>query len=277
MNYLRHDRRNNDFGIRKIILVFLLLYGVYFFLGRIIAEGLYSIEHGVAEFLGYYDDPVRPISENSLIKDLKRENDSLKVLLGRGDSVIEENQQTVQGTTTTATATSTATTTKKTIKDIKKLNTPDKSLVLGVVLARPPRTPYDSLLIDIGEDEGLMPGDVVYAEQDYIIGIVTDVFKATSVVTLLSAPDQKVDVLLGSTTIPVVAEGRGSGNFYIKVPKNIQITTGDQIVAPAIHNKIIGTAERVDSDEGEAYSYVYFKTPVNLYSLHYVQVKKTTR
>jgi cell shape-determining protein MreC len=163
------------------------------------------------------------------------------------------------------------------LKDAKKINVPDNSRVLGVILARPPRTPYDSLLIDIGEDEGLMPGDVVYAEGNYVIGEIGEVFKDTSVLVLYSAPGQNHDVLLGSSTIPVVAEGRGSGNFYIKVPKNIVVTEGDQIVAPDIKNKIFGTVERVDSGEGDAYSYVYFKLPVNLYALHYVQIKKSTR
>jgi cell shape-determining protein MreC len=164
------------------------------------------------------------------------------------------------------------------LKQVKKVvNTPSANTVLAVILARPPRTPYDSLIIDIGEDEGLVVGDDVYAEKDYAIGTIVEVLKSTAVVKLYSAPDQKIDVLLGDSTVSVVAEGRGSGNFYIKVPKNIAVHEGDQIVIPSMKNRVLGTAERVDSDEGDAYSHVYFRMPVLLYSLHYVQVKKSTR
>ncbi len=120
-------------------------------------------------------------------------------------------------------------------------------------------------------------GEYLYAERDYAIGTIVEVLKSTAVVKLYSAPDQKIDVLLGDSTVSVVAEGRGSGNFYIKVPKNIAVHEGDQIVIPSMKNRVLGTAERVDSDEGDAYSHVYFRMPVLLYSLHYVQVKKSTR
>ncbi len=259
----------------------MLLFVIYFIVGGPLIDGLRSVQRGVATVFGYYDDPIRPVSENSLIKELKSENTQLKLLLGRteeadtdfGSSTLLVASST--GSTTNSTASSTAKTVK--IKTAKKLNTPDSTEVLGVILSRPPRTPYDSLVIDIGEDEGLMEGDLVYADRDYIIGQIGEVRSSTSVVKLYSSPDQKIDVLIGSSTTPVVAEGRGGGNFYIKIPKNIVINEGDQIVAPGIREHVFGTAERVDTDEGEAYSHVYFKLPVNIYSLHYVQVKKSVR
>lgn len=266
MNYQLRDRRKKDGGVYKIIGLFALAYVVYLLFGNMLAYSMHTMQKGVATFFGYYRDPIRPVSENSLIKDLKRENASLKQLLGR-DTVVDEYD--VLGTTTASTT--------KIVEAKKVFNTPGSSLVLGVILARPPRTPYDSLLIDIGEDEGLVVGDVVYAERDYVIGTIVEVLKSTAVVKLYSAPDQKFDVLLGSSTIPVIAEGRGSGNFYIKVPKNIDVDEGDQIIASGIKSKVLGTAERVDSDDGDAYSHVYFRMPVLLYSLHYVQVKKNIR
>ncbi len=265
MNYQLRDRQKKDNGVFKIVLLFILIYGVYWLMGSFITNILHGMQKGVATFFGYYVDPIRPVSENALIKDLKRENASLKQLLGR---VVTE--------TVVDTGTTTASSTQ--IKEVKKVvNVPSTNTVLAVILARPPRTPYDSLLIDIGEDEGLVVGDEVFAERDYAIGSIVEVLKGTAVAKLYSAPDQKIDVLIGDSTIPVVAEGRGSGNFYIKVPKNISVHEGDQIIIPSMKNKVLGTAERVDSDEGDAYSHVYFKMPVHLYSLHYVQVKKSTR
>lgn len=274
MSYLLRDNRKKDRGVVKIFGAFILLYLIYFFVGTFITESFHGVQRSVATFFGYYDDPVRPISENSLIKELRGENTQLKLLLGRTEN---SNEATTTNKVLEATSTSATSTKPIKVKALKKLNTPDSTMVLGVILSRPPRTPYDSLIIDIGEDEGLLEGDLVYAERNFVIGEVAEVYAASSIVKLFSSPDQKVDVLIGSSTTPVIAEGRGGGNFYIKIPKNINVTEGDQIVAPGIREHVFGTAEQVETDDAEAYSHVYFKLPVNIYSLHYVQIKKNPR
>lgn len=240
MSYLQRDKkRNTTKEVFRIIVIVAILMAVYGLFSKPIAAGLHAVQRGVGYVLGYYDDPVRPISENTLIQSLKNENEQLQEMLGR--------------------------------------TTEHDDRLLSVVLSRPPRVPYDSLIIDIGEDHDLHPGDLVYAEMDYIIGHVEVVNSKSSVVKLFSAPGEKIDVLVGSSTIPVVAEGRGAGNFYIKVPKNIPIADGDQILVSSIHPVVLGTAEHVDTSEGEAFSHIYFKLPVKLNALHYVQIKKNTR
>jgi cell shape-determining protein MreC len=240
MSYLLRDKKKNTSKeIVRIAIIVIALMVVYGLFSKYIAAGLHSVQRGVGYVLGYYDDPVRPISENTLLQSLKNENDQLKEIVGR-----------------------------KTEHDDR---------LLSVVLSRPPRVPYDSLIIDIGEDHEIHPGDLVYAEMDYVIGHIEVVNSKSSVVKLFSAPGEKIDVLVGSSTIPVVAEGRGAGNFYIKVPKNIPIMEGDQILVPGIRPIVLGTAEHLDTSEGEAFSHIYFKLPVKLNALHYVQIKKSTR
>lgn len=240
MNYLLRDKKKNTSKeLIKIIGIIFLLAVIYFFFSKPFASGLHALQKGVGYVLGYYDEPVRPISENALIQSLKSENEQLREIVGR-----------------------------KTEYDTR---------LLSVVLSRPPRVPYDSLIIDIGEDHDVQPGDLVYAEMDYIIGHVEVVHSASAVVKLFSSPGEKIDVLIGSSTIPVVAEGRGAGNFYIKVPKNVDIAEGDQITVPGITPIVLGTAEHIDTSEGEAFFHIYFKLPVKLNSIHYVQVKKSSR
>lgn len=240
MSYLLRDkRRNTSKEFLRIIIILVILAITYMFFSKPIASGLHSIQRGLGYVLGYYDDAVRPISENALIQSLKNENDQLKEILGR------------------------------------KSEHDDR--LLSVILSRPPRVPYDALIIDIGEKHDIHVGDLVYAEMDYIIGHVEVVYPNSSIVKLFSAPGEKIDVLVGSSTIPVVAEGRGAGNFYIKVPKNVPIAEGDQIIVPGLKPIVLGTAEHVDTSEGEAFSHIYFKLPVKLNALHYVQIKKNTR
>ena len=73
---------------------------------------------------------------------------------------------------------------------------------------------------------------------------------------------------------PVTVEGRGGGNFYIKIPKNIKVKIGDPVVWPSADTVLLGAVEIVDSGEGDAYSQVYFKSPINMNSLRYVQIQK---
>ncbi len=241
MIYIQQDKKRKGAAniLVRMLGILVILYVIYFFFAGYIAQGLYSVQKSAAFMLGFYDDSVRPVSENAYVASLETENAQLKELLGRA---------------------------------------PEKNTSeLAVILSRPPHTLYDSLIIDIGENSGLAPGDLVYADMNYLIGHIEAVHAASSVVKLFSSPGEKIEVLLGSSTIPVVAEGRGSGNFYIKVPRNIQVKEGDPIVVPSLHSLILGSAEKVDAGEGEAYAYIYFKLPVSFNSLRYVQVKKVVR
>lgn len=240
MSYLLRDKKKNiGKEVIRAVIILAVLVLVFTFFSSPLTSVLHSLQRGVGYVFGYYDDAVRPISENTLLQSLRDENDQLKELLGR------------------------------------KAEHDDR--LLSVILARPPRIPYDSLIVDVGEDHDIQVGDLVYGEMDYLIGHVDAVYSKSSVVKLFSAPGEKIDVLLGSSTIPVVAEGRGGGNFYIKVPKNINVTEGDEITVPSLKSIVLGTAEKVDSSDGEAFSYIYFKLPVSLNALHYVEIKKITR
>lgn len=243
MNYQSRDkRRNNNKYLLRAIFVFCILALSFFLFESQFKNMLGSMQRGVGYVFGYYGQTVRPVSENSLVQMLRSENAELKELLGRRTSE-------------------------------------DDSKVLSVVIMRPPKTPYDSLMIDTGEDQGIVLGDRVYAENDYLIGYVDEVRDKTSIVKLFSTPGERIDVVIGvgSTTANVVAEGHGSGNFYIKAPKNIEVKELDPVVVPGTYSYILGSLEKIESSEGEAFTHLYFKLPVNLNSLKYVNVQKINR
>jgi rod shape-determining protein MreC len=240
MNYLLRDKKKKTGTlVLKIVSVCIALSIIFFFFSASLTNLLHSAQHAVAYAFGYYNDPVRPIAENAYVKSLETENEQLKELLGR-----------------------------KPEKDERKL---------AVIITRPPKTPFDSFVIDSGEDNGIQVGDYVYGEFDFLIGQVESVSANTSIIKLFSSSDMKKDVLISSSTTPVVVEGRGNGNFYIKVPKNIDVYEGDPVVVPGFKNSLLGVVEKVDGGDGDAYSHIYFKLPVNINSLRYVQIKKISR
>ncbi len=182
---------------------------------------------------------VSPSAENSLVTTLQSENEQLKALLGR--------------------------------------STDKEQMTLAAVLVRPPQSPYDSIIIDAGNNMGLLVGDIIYAEMHYAIGKVVEVSENRSVVMLFSSSGQKASVLIGSSTTAVSAEGQGGGNFYIKLPRNIEIQKGDPVIWPDIQTILLGSVEVVDSGNGDAYAHIYFKSPININTLRYVQFKANHR
>lgn len=146
--------------------------------------------------------------------------------------------------------------------------------VIASVLVRPPQSPYDALIVNVGSAEGVSVGDQVYAFTGFPIGTVIDVQDARSTIQLLSAPGMNTEVLIGTSTNAVMAEGRGGGNFFLKLPKITDIKKGDVVTRSYLPLETLSTIETVDSKEGEAYIYAYFKLPIHLNSLVYVLIKK---
>ena len=196
----------------------------------------------------------RNLAEQALIQSLKTENEYLRSMLGK--------------------------------------NPESSDMILAGVVERPPRSPFDSLVLDIGSDQDILDGDLVFSDGFYAIGTISSVNEHTSTVSLFSSAGQKIDALINSTSeeskddfstttakkknslFPVLVEGRGGGNFYMKLPKNIKVKVGDPVVWPSTETILLGAVEVVESGDGDAYSQVLFKSPINMNSLRYVQVKK---
>ena len=62
-------------------------------------------------------------------------------------------------------------------------------MIAASVIARPSLTPYDSLVLDVGTQEGVTIGSVVFAGANIAIGAVSGVYENTAVVTLFSTPN----------------------------------------------------------------------------------------
>lgn len=238
-----------------VLFVFCIL--LYIFAGKSLSGKVQSIRAYVVNGSNEPRFVPRNLAEQALIKSLQTENEYLRSLLGK---------------------------------------TPEESnMILAGVIERPPRTPFDSLVIDIGSDQDIIEGDMVFSDGLYSIGMISSVSDHTSTVTLFSSAGQKIDALINSPAEgakeedlnstssrvkskdllnPVVVEGWGGGNFYIKLPKNIKVKVGDPVVWPSTETILLGAVEVVDSSDGEAYSQIYFKSPINMNSLRYVQVKK---
>jgi cell shape-determining protein MreC len=146
--------------------------------------------------------------------------------------------------------------------------------ILGVILSRPPMSPYDTLIIDIGSADGLSVGNKVYTEGDVLVGDIVEVFAHQSKVSLFSSPGRTTSILIGSSTVETLATGRGAGNYVAKLPVEVKIKAGDAIATPQIRMHTFGVVEEIMVDSSDSLQTILFKTPINIHEFKFVEVDR---
>ena len=154
----------------------------------------------------------------------------------------------------------------------------DPYAILATVVLKPPFTPYDTLLIDVGERDGVSEGDKVAAIGTVLVGYVREVYTNSARVVLFSTPGEKHEGYLEGIEVPITIEGQGGGSMRARVPYGIEVAAGTVIAIPSISGGTVGVIEHLMFTEGDAYTEVYLRLPVNPFSLTHVDVwRKRTR
>lgn len=144
--------------------------------------------------------------------------------------------------------------------------------ITAALVTRPPFSPYDTFIIDAGEQNGVSLGDLALAGDHIIVGEVAEVFPGYSKVKAFSSPGGKITIVLEGSNIETVATGLGGGGFSVRVPQGIPIEVGRGVVLPSISLMVFGTIEAVEKNEADPFQTVYFKTPVNFFELRFVKI-----
>ncbi len=146
--------------------------------------------------------------------------------------------------------------------------------ILGGVLSAPPRSPYDILILDAGEKEGIVEGMEVFSSERSIIGKIKDVFPDSSIVKLLSFPGESLDVHFIQSNILAVATGLGGGNFSVKVPSSSKIEEGELIETVGIKSFVLGRVGKITKDSANPFHLVRFRLSENIQDLRFILVRK---
>jgi cell shape-determining protein MreC len=146
---------------------------------------------------------------------------------------------------------------------------------LATVLVRPNVSPYDSFIIDIGENYGIEKGNYVIVSDDIVIGVIDSVYGSSSVVKLFSAPGERTNVAIGPNNVLTEAIGRGGGNFIARVPRGVDVAEDDLITMPGINQKMFGIVEEIIANPTDPFQTILFKNPVNMQEVRLVQVEKS--
>jgi cell shape-determining protein MreC len=196
---------------------------------------------------------------------IESENSELKALLGRDTTV----SATISNSSTSTLSTN-STNSKTSSKSIQR-NV--ETRILAAVLKRPPFSPYDELIIDIGNDYKLSTSSTVYADGGVLIGRVIDVLSTTAKVKLFSSPNEKYEVLVGISHTPATAIGRGGGQYETNVSRDTVVKEGDFVFNSSLSDKPFGIVSAVLLDPTLPFETILFAPPVNVYKLKWVLVK----
>ena len=151
----------------------------------------------------------------------------------------------------------------------------DTSGVLAGVVARPPQSPYDTLVLAAGTKAGVTLGQEAFGAGGVPIGVVSAVLDDFSRVTLFSAPNMVVHGWVGRTNIPLTIEGSGAGVMSASLSRSANIAVGDTVFAPGPGALPIGSITSIDSDPTAPEVILRITPALNLFSITWVIVRNT--
>lgn len=149
-----------------------------------------------------------------------------------------------------------------------------RDMVLANILTKPNYSPYDSIVIDIGEDHEIIVSDTVYANAEIPIGEVVAVYADTALVTLYSNPSERTGAMMSDSNTSVELIGRGGGNFEMTIPVDLTFTKGESVYLPSITTEIIAIINEVISSPNDPTKKLLLSTPLNVQNLKWVFVKR---
>lgn len=146
--------------------------------------------------------------------------------------------------------------------------------ILAGVIARPPRTPYDTVIIDKGSRDGILEHAPVYYGSNMALGYIRAVYESYALVTLFSSPHVETTVYVFGPNMFTTAYGEGNGVIRISIPQGVTIKEGDLAILPALDGGVVGMIDTIQSipSEPEQHAYITLETP--LQSLRLVRVSQ---
>lgn len=147
--------------------------------------------------------------------------------------------------------------------------------ILAGVIARPPHTPYDSIIIDRGSEDGILENAPVYLGGESAIGYVRTVFSTTALVVLFSSPGVESTVFVFGPNLFTTAYGEGGGIIRLSIPQGIEAREGDVVILPSLDTGVVGTIHDLVSNPTEPEQKAYVSPDVSLQSLRLVSVGTT--
>lgn len=156
---------------------------------------------------------------------------------------------------------------------IAGLGTADLGIVAGVI-ARPPQSPYDTLVLAKGTEAGVMVGMQVFGEGSVPLGVVQSVSNDFARVLLYSAPGVRTAGWVGNN-LAITLEGAGGGALHGLLSRSAGVTVGDTVFVPGPGLLAIGVVSGIDDDPSSPAIALRIVPALNPFSVAWVTVRAT--
>ncbi|MDD5068540.1 MAG: rod shape-determining protein MreC [Candidatus Pacebacteria bacterium] len=162
------------------------------------------------------------------------------------------------------------------LQDALQMVPEGKALALASIILKPPRFPYDTLLVGGGANQKFEVGNLVYAGENILVGRVGEVYSRTSKIKLFSSSGEKTEAFVGPKAIPVELLGLGGGNFEAKIPRGADVLEDDSVYISGKNHDLIGVLGAITPAATDSFIKGMVRVPVNLFELQYVSVEKNS-
>ena len=149
-----------------------------------------------------------------------------------------------------------------------------KKFILGTVILKPTYTPFDTLIIDSGENNGVKEGMRVSAFGSVLLGYISDVSENMSKVKMISSFGEETNVVLEASGTPTIAVGRGGENFEIILPRAVPVSGGEKIITMGNPPMLVGFVEKIEHQTTDPLQKILFRFPLNIQYLSQVFILK---
>ncbi len=155
------------------------------------------------------------------------------------------------------------------------LNDLFKNDILANILAGPNISPYDSLILDTGSNEGINEGNLVFSRSDVVLGKVVKTYLRNSKVALFSSYGTETNAYMPKSKINVVLIGQGSGNFKVEVPRDLNIELNDlALISDKGKSYPFAKLSYIEESPTDKFKKIFFISPSNIRSLKVVVIKR---
>lgn len=147
--------------------------------------------------------------------------------------------------------------------------------ILAGVVARPPMSPYDTLMLAGGREDGVVLGMEAFGAGGVPVGIVTSVLDDFSRVTLFSSSGVTMSGWVGRENTPLTIVGAGGGVMQAVVARAAGVVPGDVVFMPGPGMLPVGSVLRVESDSLSPAVTLRIQPAINPFSISWVELRAT--
>ncbi len=263
MNYLQPSKRKNSspgkraFKITSALIVFLFVFHLFF--PNFLFGAFYPVGSFFWKTRDFFSNIIsHPIGLISSKKKLVEEKDNLE----RRVSELEAEILSLRSLNRE----------ELFLNEILSKKAQENSLI-SRVLAKPPQSPFDILVIESGSDEGVFSGAHIW-DKGILVGWVSEVGRGTSKAELFSSANRETVAEVLRNGLSFTLKGRGGGNFEVSVPAGTDVVVGDIFVLPSSPSQILAKVESIEQRETDSFKKLFLSSPVNIFSLQWVEVER---